>query len=288
MGNQKNWDLAEFDIRERWRTRPPAEFPSRWACEWGFDEYGLWQCFRVGEVLHKMRYIPFGSFLMGSPLDEPERRDNELQHPVSLTEGFWLGETTITQQLWQAVMRDNPSHFKAEGGEQLPVEQVSWHDCQEFTNKLTELFDSDFTLPTEAQWEYACRAGTDTPFNTGEQLGFDQANYDINYPYEGREKLALQPGQKYRENTVDVHQFQPNRWGLKQMHGNVWEWCLDDTREYTSQPAVNPVGKLEDTAVAALRGGSWIYDGRNCRSAYRFRYWRDIRDHNIGLRVTQE
>ncbi len=251
------------------------------------DDDGIYVTWQVGSESFNMRYIPPGSFLMGSPEDELQREKDELQHPVTLTDGFWLGEATVSQQLWQAVMGNNPSHFKADGNEQLPVESVSREDCQQFCQQLSELCNVKFTLPTEAQWEYACRAGTTTPFNTGEQLSFEQANYDVKYPYEGREKLGLQQEEKYCGKSVDVHQFPPNRWGLKQMHGNVWEWCLDDIRDYASQPVENPVGKLEDTAGAALRGGSWIGIGRNCRSAYRNRGGRDLRSDVIGLRVAQ-
>lgn len=274
-------DLAEYDIRQRWRTRPPKQFPSDWASSWGFDKYGLWQTIEVpaGEsggnygtdnkkVRHKMRFIPRGTFLMGSPEDEEERYGDETQHEVTISAGFWLGETTVTQQFWMAVTGEGPSKFKTEGDEQLPVENVSWDNCQKFCHKLSDILNVEFTLPTEAQWEYACRAGTTTAFNVGESLNKEHTNFDRNI-----------------RKTADVHKFPPNDWGLKQMHGNLWEWCLDDVRHYWSQPVTDPVGALQARAV--LRGGSWPSDARFCRSAYRNYLRRDDRGSHIGLRLAQ-
>lgn len=273
------FDLAEIDTRQRWQQRPPKEFPSSWASEWGFDEYGLWQRFVVKGIYCKMRYIAPGTFLMGSPENEPERFDNEIQHQVTLTDGFWLAETTVTQQLWQAVMGENPSYFKV--SEQLPVEQVSWDDCQQFCQQLNQCVPGlSVDLPTEAQWEYACRAGTQTPFSTGEQLTTEQANYDGNYPYNDG------PKGEYREKTVVVDAFTPNPWGLMQMHGNVWEWCKDGFSEYKSPMQVDPVAD-PDSELRPLRGGGWIYFGRGCRSADRLAYRRGDASFNFGLRVTQ-
>ena len=260
-------DLGEIDTRHRWQTRPPRVFPSAWACEWGFDEYGLWQCFQVKGIKHKMRYIPSGEFWMGSPADEPERSNDETLHHVTLTEGFWLGETAVTQALWQAVMSHNPSHFTAKHDELLPVEQVSWNDCQQFIHRLKAhdaLFV--FALPSEAQWEYACRAGMCSAFNVGETLAKGQANLNAN-------------------ETLDVHHFPANAWGLKQMHGNVWEWCADSPRKYKPQAEVDIFGATNSKS-RALRGGSWVSDGRLCRSAYRSVRRCDHRSHLIGLRLS--
>ena len=156
-------------------------------------------------------WIPPGKFLMGSP--ENQRSEEGPQHEVTISKGFWMADTACTQALWQAVMGDNPSRFK---GEDRPVEQVSWYDVRLFLSQLPYKFDPD--LPTEAEWEYACRAGTQTPFNLGASLSSDQANF-------------YAPGM-YRKGTVPVRSFPPNVWGLYQMHGNVWEWCADGRREY--------------------------------------------------------
>ncbi|MGB1090502.1 MAG: formylglycine-generating enzyme family protein, partial [Oceanobacter sp.] len=183
--------------------------PSPWACAWGEDAYGYWQAFEVKGVRQVMRWIPAGEFIQGSPEDEPERKYEEVQRQVTLTQGFWLADTACTQALWQAIMGDNPSSFK---GDDLPVETVSWKDCQAFLNALKALmpeFNAQF--PTEAQWEYACRAGTSTPFNwDSAELNSELANFDSRHPYANNAKS------KYRGTTVDVYGsscgFRPNNW----------------------------------------------------------------------------
>ena len=181
----------------------------------------------INDVEYTFRWCPPGKFMMGSPADEPNRSNNESQHEVTLTRGFWMLETQVTQQMWESVMGANPSRFK---GAKLPVEQVSWNDCQEFITKLNAELKSGghkspvsngeltpaalegykFSLPTEAQWEYACRAGTTTAYSFGNSLSAEQANFRGNV------------GQ-----TKDVGSYPANAWGLKDMHGNVWEWCQD-------------------------------------------------------------
>jgi formylglycine-generating enzyme required for sulfatase activity len=162
--------------------------------------------------------IPTGSFLMGSPTSEESHFASESpQHKVTL-ETFWMSQSPITQAQWVSVMGDNPSHFK---GEDLPVECVSWHDAMKFCQRLSEQTGDTYTLPSEAQWEYACRAGTTTPFHFGKTITPDQANYDGNYTYNGG------PRGEYRQQTTPVGIFPPNDWGLYDMHGTVWEWCLD-------------------------------------------------------------
>jgi formylglycine-generating enzyme required for sulfatase activity len=162
--------------------------------------------------------IPAGSFLMGSPTSEESHFASESpQHKVTL-ETFWMSQSPITQAQWVSVMGENPSHFK---GNDLPVESVSWYDAMEFCRRLSKQTGHVYTLPSEAQWEYACRAGTTTPFYFGETITPDQANYDGNYTYGG-------PRGEYRQRTTPVGMFPPNDWGLYDMHGNVWEWCLDE------------------------------------------------------------
>ena len=153
---------------------------------------------------------------MGSPEDEYKRDSNEVHHRVSLTLGYWLADTTCTQQFWNAIEDSSPSRFP---GEDNPVESVSFEDVERFLSKLNLKVDGAFSLPTEAQWEYACRSGTETPFSFGETIGTDHANYHGNYPY------ADGPKGEHREQTVPVKELPANRWGLYQMHGNVWEWC---------------------------------------------------------------
>jgi uncharacterized protein (TIGR02996 family) len=228
-------------------------------------------------------WIPPGTFLMGSPPDEAEREDNETQHRVTLTEGFYLGIHPVTQAQWLAVMGDNPSHFR---GEELPVETVSWRDCRKFCKKQCQTAGQLYSLPTEAEWEYACRAGTTTPFHPGETIDTDQANFNGIYPC-GKSKKGA-----YRGQTTTVCRFPPNGWGLFDMHGNVWEWCADrfDAEYYRRSPQQNPQGpKRGDcgrhgSERRVLHGGAWSSAGRYCRAAYRYEYY-DDRSRNCGFRV---
>ena len=258
----------------------PPVLPLEWAVAYGEDDFGLWQAFEVSGVRQVMRWIPPGEFLMGSPETEAERRDNETLHRVRLTRGFWLADTACTQELWEAVMGGNPSGFQGEP--ELPVERVSWNDIRtEFLVKLNALVPGlEVGLPTEAQWEYACRAGRQTPFWFGDQITTDQVNYDGNYPYEGGAKG------EYRERTVPVKGLPANGWGLYQMHGNVWEWCADWSGAYSFEEQVDPEGP-QTGRERVLRGGSWDFLGRDCRSAVRSANVPDGRNRLIGFRLAR-
>jgi len=250
----------------------PPDFPAAWASAWGEDLYGLWQAFVIGGVRQVMRWIPPGRFEMGSLKEALESFENEKQHPVTLTRGLWLAETACTQALWRAVRGDNPSSF--DGDPERPVEQVSWDDCQAFIAQANEHFPAGFRLrlPTEAEWEYACRAGTRAPFSFGAGLTTELANYH------GRKKG------EYRQSTLPVHRFQPNPWGLYQMHGNVWEWCRDWYGSYPDGPIMDPKGP-EQGLGRVRRGGAWNSLGRGLRSAFRYGSPPDFRSHSIGLRL---
>jgi len=206
-------------------------------------------------------YIKPGTFIMGSPEDEPEREYDEVQHEVTLTKGFYMQTTPVTQKQWTDVMGNNPSHFK-DGGDNCPVETVSWDDVQEYITRLNEREETDFRLPTEAEWESACRAGTTTPFYTGKCLGTDEANYNGDYPLKGCSKGI------YREKTTPVKSFSPNLWGLYDMHGNVLEWCQDWFGDYPDKPVVDPTGAA-DGSDRVMRGGYWGNPANWCRSGYR-------------------
>ena len=233
----------------------------------------------TARVDFEFAFIPPGEFMMGSPEDEPEREGNEILHKVVLTDGFLMQTTPVTQGQWEAVMGNNPSRFKDDGGK-LPVETVSWEDATEFIEKLNAAGDGkSYRLPTEAQWEYACRAGTTTAFHTGRCLSADEANYVGNYPLGGCPKGI------YREKTTPVKTFSPNAWGLYDMHGNVWEWCSDWYGQYEKgEEAINPLGPSSGS-VRVLRGGSWIDNARNCRSAYRTYDHPGLRIVYIGFRL---
>jgi formylglycine-generating enzyme len=250
----------------------PYPFPAPWATAFGEDEFGLWMELTVQDVKQTFRWIEAGSFKMGST-----EYEDETPHDVTLTQGYWLADTACTQALWQAVMGNNPP---ARFNEDLnnPVEQVSWLDAQEFLSKLNQAIpELNARLPTEAEWEYACRAGTTTPFSFGDTITPEQVNYDGNYPYDNAEKGL------YREKTVPVKSLPPNDWGLYEMHGNVWEWCHDWYADYPNQPVTNPTGATEGT-YRVLRGGSWFDDAGRTRSAIRINDAPDFRFHGTGFR----
>ena len=256
----------------------PEVFPEPWACDRGEDLRGLWMAFRVEGVRQALRWIPPGEFLMGSPDTEPEREADERRHEVILTRGFWLAETACTQALWEAVTGENASRFK---GPERPVESVSWEEVQDFLTRLDERVPGlALRLPTEAEWECACRAGTETPFWFGQSITSEQANYDGNYPYAGEEKG------KHREETVEVKALPANGWGLYQMHGNVYEWCADWYGEYSEGPVVDPTGPSEG-ANRALRGGGWFRHGRALRSACRAHAVPGNRILYVGFRLAR-
>ena len=247
--------------------------PPDWADAWGEDRFGVWVEFALGEVRQRMRWIGPGRFLMGSPVDEPGHWGEEMgtynegpQHEARLSKAYWLFDTPVTQELWTAVMGDNPSHFK---DPKRPVEQVSWDDAQRFLEQINKLVPGlELILPTEAQWEYACRAGTATPnYAGGEKELADIAWFDQNSD----------------SQTQPVAAKRCNAWGLYDMLGNVWEWCADDLRPYAAEPVSDPVGPLSG-ARRALRGGSWNDVARYVRSAYRIAYDRDYRLNYFGFR----
>ncbi|MCL2928267.1 MAG: SUMF1/EgtB/PvdO family nonheme iron enzyme [Trichodesmium sp. MAG_R01] len=231
-----------------------------------------------GVTLEMVR-IPGGRFLMGSRETEAERSDNEgPQHHVDVPE-FWMGKYVVTQQQWQAIMGNDPSLFK---GKNRPVERVSWNNATEFCQKLSKKTGRDYRLPSEAEWEYACRAGTTTPFYFGETITGELANYNASKTY------ADEPKGEYREQTTPVGQFPPNAFGLYDMHGNVWEFCQDVGHSNYDGAPVDGSAWVNggDSSVRVVRGGSWSYYPRRCRSAYRNNYSSDETDNNnIGFRL---
>ena len=224
--------------------------------------------------------IPAGKFLMGSPATEKERSPNETQHEVTLTQGFLMGVHEVTQAQYAQVMGKNPSDFQ---GDNLPVETVSYKDALEFCQKLSDLpaekaAGRKYRLPTEAEWEYCCRAGTSTPFHFGNELNGTQANCDGEFPY-GTTQKGPSLGK-----TSPVGSYPPNAWGLHDMHGNVWEWCADRYGDYPKGPITDPLGS-EVGSYCVFRGGSWNDVAAICRSADRFRDDPSLRDGRVGFRL---
>ena len=228
-----------------------------------------------------MVLIPGGTFMMGSPANEAGRYDNEVQHQVTVST-FYMEKYEVTQKEWRKVMWTNPSYFK---GDNLPVENVTWYDAVEYCNKrsrrerLTPAYTingrnvswnrnaNGYRLPTEAEWEYACRAGTTGPFNTGNNITKSQANYNGN-------------------GTVNVGSFAANGWGLYDMHGNVWEWCWDWYRDYESRAQSDPAGPSTG-ALRVYRGASWLYFAPGLRSARRGDYTPSSRFSDVGFRLVR-
>jgi formylglycine-generating enzyme required for sulfatase activity/tRNA A-37 threonylcarbamoyl transferase component Bud32 len=226
----------------------------------------------------EMVKIPGGRFLMGSPETEAGRRSREgPQHYVDVSE-FFMGKYAVTQGQWEAVMGNNPSRFK---GASRPVEKVSWYDATKFCQKLSQITGKKYSLPSESQWEYACRAGTTTPFYFGETITSELVNYDGNYTY------ADAPEGIYRKETTNVGIFPPNAFGLYDMHGNVWEWCADEWHSnYDGAPTDSSVWLDGDKDRSPLRGGSWGNVPTYCRSAFRFNFLRrDDLNYDTGFRV---
>ena len=230
-------------------------------------------------INHNMILIKGGTFFMGSPAHEIDRHSDELQHQVTVS-SFYMGEHAVTQKEYQAVMGIDPCHFK---GDNLPAENISWYDAIGYCNRrsqqegLMPAYTEDssiitwnrnangYRLPTEAEWEYACRAGTTTPFSTGNNITTLQANYDGKYPYNNNAKEI------YRKRTINVGSFAANPWGLYNMHGNVFEWCWDWYGGYANVAQANPAG-ADSGNVRVLRGGGWDNSGKYLRSACRYSF----------------
>jgi formylglycine-generating enzyme required for sulfatase activity len=278
-------DLEELTIRAM--TCP------EWASAIGRDAFGLWAEFTIKDaVRQRLRWIPPGWFVMGSPPTEAGRFDWEgPQRAMRIAEGFWLFDTPCTQALWEAVMGQNPSHFRSPI---RPVEQVSWQNCQAFVGRLNGLLVGlELSLPSEAQWEYACRAGTTTATYAGdleirgmhnallvERIAWYGGNCGVDYELAEGYDISSWPEKQYEAKKGGTHPVggkEPNGWGLYDMLGNVWEWCRDEFRDYSdSSGEAAPA-----SAGRVVRGGAWS-DGAQCVRAA-FRYWDDPGDRRDGL-----
>ncbi|MBF0296005.1 MAG: formylglycine-generating enzyme family protein [Magnetococcales bacterium] len=279
--------------------------PPAWASGWGDDRYGVFAEFFIGDVTQRMRWIPPGRFRMGSPEDEPGRWEDEAPfHEVNLEKGFWLFDTPCTQALWQAVMGDNPSRFKTLD---RPVENVSWENVQEFLKRINERLPGlGLTLPSEAQWEYACRAGTTTALYTGdiEILGAHNAsaldpiawyggNSGVDFDLDDGHDSKGWPEKQYpheKAGTRPVGRKLPNPWGLYDMLGNVWEWCADHWHGDYNGALGDGLAWVDDALAGGdrvMRGGSWFADARVVRAAYRIRLPPGVRVEDLGFRCAR-
>ena len=242
-------------------ARPPA-----WAAAWGSDRLGPWCSLNIHDVVQRFRWIPPGQFQMGSPDDDKESFDDEQpSHWVTISHGFWMFDTPCTQALWEAVTAKTPSHFT---GAKRPVEQVSWRDIQEFMDRLNDqVSELELRLSTEAEWEYACRAGNpDTRYGELDNVAWHSGNSE--------------------GSTHDVGEKQSNAWGLHDMLGNVWEWCADHSRrKYSAESVVDPLHTTDnENASRVVRGGGWFFGARFARAACRNGSRPESRWGDLGFR----
>lgn len=246
----------------------------------------------VGGV--RLCWCPAGKFKMGSPLTELERRPGEIQVDVTLTKGFWIGKYEVTQGEWKRVIGPFPGELTAGAGDDYPVYTINFAEAEDFCAKLTTLTrekgelpdDWEFRLPTEAQWEYACRAGTTTATAFGDKLSSKQANF------EGKPYNHAEPGPSLKRAAV-VGSYPPNAWGIHDMHGNEYEWCRDwycrrlpGGIDPDLHDAIEKATKSEHGDISRVRrGGCWADEGWPCRSAFRLRFEPERRHDHIGFRV---
>ena len=272
-----------------------------WASTVGRDEYGLWAAFEVEGVEQRMRWIPPVRFWMGSPEEEKGRFDDEgPQHLVELTRGYWIAQTPCSQELWAAVMGTNPSRFLSKN---RPVEQVSWEDCQRFIDRLSfGVRDMELILPTEAEWEAACRAGTEMATWRGDleilgdrnapildEMAWYGGNSGLEFDLEEGSNSVYWSEKQYEHSKAGtrlLEQKESNSWGLSDVLGNVFEWCWDWEASYPSSEVVDPEGP-ENGSSRVIRGGSWLSLAGIVRAAYRLGYLPGTRDDCVGFRLSR-
>jgi len=310
----------DFELRsDMGRLRVQQLTKPEWASAVGRDRYGLWAEFEVEgkkEVItQRMRWIPPGQFLMGSPDSEREGLTDNKEfnewvnkhekpcHSVTITKGYWLFDTPVTQALWQAVLPDekNPSRFPSP---RRPVEQVSWKEAEHFIENLNDLIDGlNVCLPSEAQWEYACRSGTEEATYHGkmkvisdcnvpvlDEIAWYTGNSGVDFDLDDGHDSSDWPDKQHDHQKAGAREValkRANNWGLYDMLGNVYEWCRDGLREYGEGQEIDPIGSLENGARRVVRGGSWRSLGGYLRSASRYQYEPDLRCNYLGFRCAR-
>ena len=267
QGENQVYAKWPFDLKEAKRRQEETAKAMGIPVEKGID---LGNGIRLVMVL-----VPAGEFVMGSPSTEPGRGKDEVQHRVRITRPFYLGRDEVTQEQWEWMVGTRPSFFK---GKTKPVEQVSWHDCVRLVKKLNALGKGSFRLPTEAEWEYACRAGAATAFSSGRAMSPTHANCSVPNAFQISRRA------EFRGTTTIAGTFAENSFGLRDMHGNVWEWCADWYGEYPVKACTDPKGPIAGKKKI-LRGGSWNKTPSDLRSASRFGCKPSHKSHGIGVRV---
>jgi len=211
--------------------------------------------------------MPAGSFTMGSPADEPGRRSNEVDHEVTISRPFYMQTSEVTVQQWRTIMGSG-LFFKRKGADRMPVAEVSWEDCMEFINKLNARNEGTYRLPTEAEWEYACRGGNRSAYGWGNGIDCSKAMYANNTLKSADCVKTVRSKGWTSDNPAPVMSYEPNAWGLYDMAGNVWEWCQDWFAPYPKGAAIDPQGPPSGSE-RVRRGGSWYGPGERCRCANR-------------------
>ncbi len=227
-----------------------------------------------------------GTFTMGSPASEPHRSRDEQAHPQTITAAFYLQETEVTLAQWRAIM-GRRWLMRIKGWDNMPVTRVSWHDCIKYIEKLNKKGPETYRLPTEAEWEYACRAGTTTIYSWGDNIDCSKALYGNNAIKANECTAYLKPLGIPEDGPGPVKSYAPNPWGLYDMHGNVWEWCQDLYADYQTAPGDKPTGVL-DSESRVRRGGSWYKHGTSLRSANRTYAHPGARFKTTGFRLVLE
>ncbi len=230
--------------------------------------------------------IPSGTFTMGSPPEEPFRGSSETRHQVTISKPFYMQTTEVTVKQWHAIMGRRMLDYQ-EGKDNMPITRVSWFDCMKFIGRLNRMGQGSYRLPTEAEWEYAARAGTSTAYSWGDAIACDKAMYGNNSLKDNKCQLYINSKRLKIDQPAPVKSYASNVWGLYDMHGNVWEWCKDWYGEYGQTPVTDPSGP-KSGSMRIRRGGSWFKYGYSCRSANRSFGNPATRYRTTGFRLVRE